>query len=114
MWTADHTCGRREAVDESGEQPEEQPNRLVKERVEETQSFAEEAEGRSGEEKKEEKDRTNSAVKTLCTSCCTLQTQQPQQQQQQQQQQQPQRCACSDAWTGSGGKCLRLAGTSRQ
>ena len=25
MWTADHTCG---AVDESGEQPEEQPNRL--------------------------------------------------------------------------------------
>ena len=29
MWTADHTCGRREAVDESGEQPEGQPNRLA-------------------------------------------------------------------------------------
>ena len=28
MWTADHTCGRREAVDESGEQPEGQPNRF--------------------------------------------------------------------------------------
>ena len=28
MWTADHTCGRCEAVDENGEQPEEQPNRL--------------------------------------------------------------------------------------
>ena len=25
MWTADHTCGRREAVDESGEQPEGRP-----------------------------------------------------------------------------------------
>ena len=28
MWTADRTCGRREAADESDEQPEEQPNRL--------------------------------------------------------------------------------------
>ena len=28
MRTADHTCGRREAVDGSGELPEEQPNRL--------------------------------------------------------------------------------------
>ena len=29
MWTADRTCERREGVDESGEQPEGQPNRLV-------------------------------------------------------------------------------------
>ena len=28
MLTADRTSGRRETVDESGEQPEEQPNRL--------------------------------------------------------------------------------------
>ena len=27
VWTADHTCGRREGVDESGEQPEGRPNR---------------------------------------------------------------------------------------
>ena len=112
MWTADHTCGRREAVDESGEQPEEQPNRFVTMKgSKRPRVLPKRQRGRSGEEKKEEKDRTNSGVKILCTSCCTLQTQQPQQQQQQQQQQ---RCACSDAWIGSGGKCLRLAGTSRQ
>ena len=29
MWTTDHTCGRREAVDEHGEQPEGRPNRPV-------------------------------------------------------------------------------------
>ena len=29
VWTADHTWGRREAVDECGEQPEGQPNRLA-------------------------------------------------------------------------------------
>ena len=27
VWTAERTCGRREAVDESGEQPEGLPNR---------------------------------------------------------------------------------------
>ena len=46
MWTADHTCGRRESVDESGEQPEGAAEQARDdERVEETQSFAEEAEG---------------------------------------------------------------------
>ena len=29
MWTAVHTCERREGVDESGERPEGQPNRLA-------------------------------------------------------------------------------------
>ena len=29
MLTTGHTCGRREAVDKSGEQPEGQPNRLA-------------------------------------------------------------------------------------
>ena len=29
MWTTDHTCGRREAVDEHCEQPEGRPNRPV-------------------------------------------------------------------------------------
>ena len=29
VWIADHACGRREGVDESGEQPEKQPNRLA-------------------------------------------------------------------------------------
>ena len=29
MWPADRTCERREGVDESGEQPEGQPNRLA-------------------------------------------------------------------------------------
>ena len=57
MWTADHTCGRREAVDESGEQPEEQPNRPVM-MVEETQSFAEEAEGEKWG-RKERRERQN-------------------------------------------------------
>ena len=53
MWTADHTCGRREAVGKSGEQPEEQPNRLEdNDGVGETQSFAEEAEGEIGGKKK--------------------------------------------------------------
>ena len=56
MWTADHTCGRREAVDESGEQPEEQPNGARDgERVEETQSFA--GRGRGGEVGKKRKKR---------------------------------------------------------
>ena len=64
MWTADHTCGRSTnlaAARRAAEQARDD------DRVEETQSFAEEAEGTNGEEKKEEKDRTNSAVKTLCT-----------------------------------------------
>ena len=68
MWTADHTCGRREGVDGSGEQPEGQPNRLAtmtgskRPRV-----FPKVQRVRNGEEKKEEKDRRNSAVNTLCT-----------------------------------------------
>ena len=69
MWTTDHTCGRREAVDESGEQPEEQPNRLVTMKgSKRPRVFPKRQRERQGEEKK---DRTNSAAKTLCTSCCT-------------------------------------------
>ena len=49
-----HTCGRREAVDEHGEQPEEQPNRLAM-MVEETQSPAEEAEGEKWRRRKGER-----------------------------------------------------------
>ena len=59
MWTADHTCGRREAVDESGEQPEERPNRLVTVTgSERPQSFAEEAKGETGGRKKWEQGTT--------------------------------------------------------
>ena len=68
MWTADHTCGRREAVDESVEQPEEQPNRLaMMTRSKRPRALPKRQRVRNGEEKREEKDRTNSAVKTLCT-----------------------------------------------
>ena len=71
MWTADHTCGRREDVDES-EQPEEQPNRLeTMTRSKRPRVLPKRQRGRSGEEKKEEKNRTDSAVKILCTSCYT-------------------------------------------
>ena len=42
----DHTCGRRDVVDECGDQPEGQPNRLAMTTgVGETQSLAEKAEG---------------------------------------------------------------------
>ena len=46
MWTTDHRCGRREAVDEHGEQPERAAEQARDDdRVKETQSSAEEAEG---------------------------------------------------------------------
>ena len=85
MWTADHISRRREAVDESGEQPEKQPNRLAV---------------MTGSKRPralpKEKDRTNSAVKTLCTLCCACQATQTQQPRQQQQPQHPRECDDND------------------
>ena len=75
MWTADHTCGRREGVDETGEQQEGQPNRLATM----TGSQRPGALPKRQRGEKMEK-RTNSAVKPLCTLFCTChatQTQQP-------------------------------------
>ena len=63
---------RRMGVDESGEQPEKQRNRLATMKgSKRARVLPKRQRERSGEEKKEEKDRTNSAVKTLCTSCYT-------------------------------------------
>ena len=67
MWTTDHTNGRREAVDEHGEQPEGQPYGLAmttgskRPRV-----WLKRQRGRNGKGDKE-KDRPDNAVKTLCT-----------------------------------------------
>ena len=92
MWTADRTCGRREAVDESGEQPEEQPNRLeTMTGSERPSALPKRQRGRQREERNGSKKRRGEQKTTHCTSSSTSQTQQPQQQQQQ-----PQRCVCSD------------------
>ena len=60
MWTADHTSGRREAFDESGEQPERRAAEQARDsdRVGETQSIAEEAEEETGGRKKGEQGTT--------------------------------------------------------
>ena len=93
MWAADHTCGRRESADESGEQPEEQPNRLeTMTGSERPRAVPKRQRERQGEEGNGTKERRREKKATHCTSSSTLQTQQPQQQQQQ-----PQRCVCSDA-----------------
>ena len=59
MWTVDHTCERREGVDESGEQPEEQPSRLATTTgLKRPRALPKRQRGRNGEEKNEEKNRT--------------------------------------------------------
>ena len=66
MWTADHTCGRREAVDESGEQPEEQPNRP--ETVtgsERPRALSKRQRGRQGRERNESKGEPEEDSNTL-------------------------------------------------
>ena len=84
MWTADHTCGRREAVDESGEQPEEQPNRLeTMMRSERPRALPKRQRGRQGEERNGIKERRGEKKATHCTSSSTLQPQQPQEPQHQ-------------------------------
>ena len=56
VWTADHSCGRREAVDESGEQPEGRPKQARDDdTVEETRSLAEDAEGETRGRRKGER-----------------------------------------------------------
>ena len=45
VWTTDHTCGRRKAVDERGAARKAAEQAGDDDRVEETQSSAEEAEG---------------------------------------------------------------------
>ena len=93
MLTADHACGLRETVDESGEQPEGQPNRLAmmigsrRPRAQPKRQRVRNGEGRNGS-----KGQTERKKATQCTLSSTSQAQQPQQQQQQRQQ-----CACSDA-----------------
>ena len=67
VWTADHTCGRREAADESGEQPEGQPNRLTTMTGSKRPgSLPKRQRGRRGEEERE-RDRQGNAMETLCT-----------------------------------------------
>ena len=67
VWTADHTCGRREAAGESGEQPEEQPNRLETMMGSDRPSVKPKRQrGRNGERTRK-KTKRECAVKTLCT-----------------------------------------------
>ena len=56
--STDHTCGRREAVDEHGEQRRAAEQARDGDRVEETQSLAEEAEGEKWRRKRWEQGRT--------------------------------------------------------
>ena len=60
VWTADHTSGRREAVDDSGEQQ-------ARDDVEKTQSFAEERRGGEMVNEKE-RDKPDNAMQALYTS----------------------------------------------
>ena len=76
MWTADHTCGRREGADESGEQPEEQPNRLeTMTGSERPRAVPKRQRGGQGEEGNGTKERRGEKKATHCTSSSTLQTQ---------------------------------------
>ena len=72
MWTADHTCGRREGVDESGEQPEGRPNRLaVTTGLKRPGAWPKRQKERRGEEERE-RDRPDKATQTSCTSYSTF------------------------------------------
>ena len=76
MWTADHTCGRREAVDESGEQPEEQPNGLeTMVGSERPRALPKRQSGRNGEERNGSKRQEEEKKATRCTLSFTSQPQ---------------------------------------
>ena len=67
VWTADNTCGRREAVDERGEQPEEQPNRLgITIDSKRPRAWPKRQRGRNGERKRK-RDWQDRVVKVLYT-----------------------------------------------
>ena len=68
MWTADRTCERREGVDESGEQPEGQPNRLVMTTGSKRPGAQPKRQRRRRGEEERERDRPENATQTLCTS----------------------------------------------
>ena len=86
VWTTDHTCGRREAVDERGEQPRGQRGKRARPNMSQEKKGRNGSKGQRGEKKA-----------THCTSSSTSQPQAPQPQPQQQQlQQRPQQCAFSD------------------
>ena len=88
MLTTGDTCAAPGEGAESGEQPEEPPNRLeMKTGPERPDVSPKRQNGRNGREDRQI-DRLDRAVRTLCTSCCICRKTQVQQQQQQQQQQQ--------------------------
>ena len=97
VWTADRTCGRREAVDESGEQPEGRPNRPAtttgskRPRAQPKRQRERNGEGRNGSKGEPEEKKA-----TPCTLSSTSQPQQlqPLQQVQQQQQQRQRQLQC--------------------
>ena len=86
MLTTGHTCAAPGEGAESGEQPEEPPNRLeMKTGPERPDVSPKRQNGRNGR-KDRQTDRLDKAVRKLCTSCCTCrktQVQQPLPQQQQ-------------------------------
>ena len=82
VWTADHTCRRREAVDKSGEQQEGRPNRPAMDTgSKRSRAQPKRLRGRNGEGRNGSKGEIEEKRATPCTPCCTYQ-QQPQHQQQ--------------------------------
>ena len=70
--TADHTCGRREAVDESGEQPAEQPEGLeTMTRSERPRALPKRQRERQGEERIGSKEERGERKAAHCTSFST-------------------------------------------
>ena len=91
VWTADHTCRRREAVDESGEQPEGRPSRSAMETgSQRSRAQPKGQRGRKGEGSNGSKGEMEEKKAIPCTSYSTFPPQALKQQQQQR------RCACND------------------
>ena len=94
VWTTDHTCGRREAVEECGEQPREPRGKRAR------QNGSQGEKGRNGNKgRRREKKATHCTLSSTSHATETQQPLQQVQQQQQQQQQQARKCVCSSAPT---------------